>query len=742
MTEKSLNYLNLLNNEQRKAVEITEGALLVLAGAGSGKTRVLTFRILHLLFNKIANPSQILAVTFTNKAANEMKTRIGKLINLPIDKMWVGTFHSLSLRILRQHYEEVGLKKNFAIIDTDDQLKLIKNICEAEKIDTKELSAKYYLNCIDSLKNRGITPLELKENKYRKNDKELRKIYSTYQSELIRLNIVDFGDLILHCINIFKKKKLILDKYQKYFKYIHVDEYQDINPIQQDWIKLLYQGNKNICCVGDDDQSIYSWRGADVSNLLNFKKNFSSTKIIRLEQNYRSTQNILNCASNLISKNKGRYGKELWSNNEKGEKIKISGFWDTKEESIFVSDEIEKLLKNKNKLSEISILFRVAAHTRSFEERLINLGLPYKIIGGLRFYERREIKDIIAYLRLVNNLSDDLAFERIINIPRRGIGKSTLTKITSFSRLNNISMFEAAKQINFKVNSKTKLELYKFIDNVLKWKKVQNKFDHIELARVIIEDSGYLEFLKNEEKNSRNPENLSRIDNINEFVESLKDFENLEGFLEHVSLVMENITNTSEETITLMTMHAAKGLEFDYVFLAGWEEGVFPSNRSIEEHGNKGLEEERRLAYVALTRARKKIFISYVNQNRYSYNSHDYNIPSRFISELPEELIEINDSKYIQENNFLEDFVEEDKFDMDIITPGRQRLINNFKKDVIDWDLNQDFSNDYEFQIGSKIYHKKYGYGKITSMDNEKAMINFENFSSKKIYLKFLKIID
>ncbi len=742
MSDKSFKYLDLLNSEQKKAVEKTQGSLLVLAGAGSGKTRVLTFRILHILYNKLSTPSQILAVTFTNKAANEMKSRIGKFINIPVERMWVGTFHSLSLKILKQHYEEVGLKKNFQIIDTDDQLKLIKNICEIEKIDTKEVSAKFYLNSIDSFKNKGIYPSDLIENKYRKNDSELRKVYKIYQSELLRLNYVDFGDLILFCIKIFQQNKYILNKYQNIFKYIHVDEYQDINPIQQKWIHYLYQGNKNICCVGDDDQSIYSWRGAEVSNLLNFEKNFENVQIIRLEQNYRSTKKILNCASKLISKNKGRYGKELWSDNDEGNKIRINGFWETKEESTFVSDKIENLISNKTKLSEISILFRISAHTRSFEERFINLGLPYKIIGGLRFYERKEIKDIIAYLRLVNNVEDDLAFERIINVPKRGIGKSTLSKISSSARINNTSLFEASRDIIFKTNSKAKVELYNFIDKMRKWKKIYKNFDHIELTKAIIEDSGYLEFIKKEQLNSNNPDNLSRLDNINEFIESLKEFENLEGFLEHVSLVMENFSNTSEETLTLMTMHAAKGLEFDNVFLAGWEEGVFPSQRSIEELGNKGLEEERRLAYVALTRARKNIFITYVNQNRYSYATHDYNLPSRFINELPEDDIELNDSNYIKNNNFLDDFVENTSFSDEIISPGRQRLLINSKKNKIDWEFNQDTSFENDNYQEKKVFHKKYGYGKIIKLDGDKALVNFEDFSSKNIYLKYLKFID
>ena len=741
MSENSHSYLNLLNDVQKKAVKKTFGSILVLAGAGSGKTRVLTYRVLHILFNKFANPSQILAVTFTNKAANEMKTRIASMINLPIDRMWVGTFHSLALRILRKNYEEVGLKKNFLIIDTDDQLKLIKNICEYQKINTKEISPKFFLNAIDNLKNKGITIDNLKVNKYRKHDEELRKVYSTYQIELLRLNSVDFGDLILHCITIFKKNIKILKTYQNLFKFILVDEYQDINPIQQMWIHFLYQGNKNIFCVGDDDQSIYSWRGADVDNLLNFKNNFLNAEVIRLEQNYRSTKNILNCASTLISKNKGRFGKELWSDNEEGEKISIHGFWETKEESIYVSDSIENLIKNKVSLSNISILFRVSAHTRSFEERLINLGLPYKIIGGLRFYERKEIKDIIAYLRLVNNLSDDLAFERIINVPKRGIGKTTLQKINSNARLNNISLFESAQQINFKINSKAKSEIYIFIENILKWKKTLKNFNHIELAKVIIEDSGYMDYLKKEQLNSSNPENLSRIDNINEFIESLKDFQNLEGFLEHVSLVMENISNTSSDTLTLMTMHAAKGLEFDYVFLAGWEEGVFPSQRSIEENGNKGLEEERRLAYVALTRAKKKINITYVNQNRYSYNTHDYNLPSRFISELPEDRIEINDSKYIKDDNFLNKFVDKEFFSDEIITPGRKRLLINNKKKDIDWDFNQDNNYLDDLEKDQKVFHSKFGYGRILNVDGDKALINFKGNTLKKVYLKFIKII-
>ncbi len=739
MSENLNNYLQALNESQIEAVENNSGATLVLAGAGSGKTRVLTYKLLHLLVKKKLTPNQILAVTFTNKAASEMKSRVSAMLNFPIDKMWLGTFHSLSLRILRKNYEKVGLKQNFVIIDVDDQLKLIKKICENENIDTKDISPKFFSNAIDSLKNKGIFYNELKPNKYRINDEELRKIYKIYQEELIRINCVDFGDLILLCIKLFKSHDDVKKYYQNQFHFILVDEYQDINSIQQKWLEYLYKGHRNICCVGDDDQSIYSWRGADVTNLLEFKKNFKEPKIIRLEQNYRSTKNILECASSLIDKNKNRYGKKLWSENEVGDKIQINGFWETKEEAIFTSDQIERLITKKVPLSEIAILFRVAAHTRSFEDRLISIGLPYKIIGGLRFYERKEIKDIIAYLRLINNLSDDLAFERVINTPKRGIGKTTLAKINNISRLNKSSLFEGAKIFINENNSKVNIEIENFIKNILNWRKIKKNFDHIELTKVILEDSKYMESLEIELKNSKNPESLSRIDNINEFIESLRDFENLEGFLEHVGLVMENISNTNVPTISLMTMHGAKGLEFDHVFLAGWEEGVFPSQRSLDESGTKGLEEERRLAYVALTRARKQIQISYVNQNRYSYVSHDFNTPSRFISELPKNLIEINDSKFVDDNDFLNSFITTEDISSEYLTPGRKRMLESKGSDI-DWEFNQDLTFEENLKVDDTVLHKKYGIGKIIKKDSDKAEVKFNNFGLKKIYLKFLQV--
>ena len=741
MAENLNNYLDLLNNQQREAIEKTEGSLLILAGAGSGKTRVLTYKILHLLLKKSAFPNQILAVTFTNKAANEMKSRVSNLLNYPIDKMWIGTFHSMSAKILRSNPDIVGLKSNFVIVDSDDQLKLIKQICERENIDIKEKTPKYFASIIDNYKNKGLLPNAVKLNNFKKND-DVIKIYKLYQEELIRLNCVDFGDLILHCITIFKKDKSLRIKYQNLFKYILVDEYQDINNVQQSWLEIFYQGNKNICCVGDDDQSIYSWRGADVSNLLNFEKNFTKPYIIRLEQNYRSTKNILKCASVLIEKNKGRYGKDLWSGNEEGENIYINGFWQTKDEAIFVTDEIEKLLLTKVPLKEIALLFRVAAHTRSFEDRLITLGLPYKIIGGLRFYERKEIRDVISYLRLINNPNDDLAFQRIINIPKRGIGKITLSKINTLARLNNLSMLDAASNFIKNTSSKVNIEIKEFIFKVKKWINFKDKMNHIELVQLVLEDSNYIEYLENEEKISKNPSNLNRLDNIKEFIESLKDFENLQGFLEHVSLVMENISNTSDQTISLMTMHGAKGLEFDNVFLDGWEEGVCPSKRSIEELGKIGLEEERRLAYVAITRARKKINITYVNQNRYSYASHDFNMPSRFIDELPKDLITIVDSGYLRNNDFVNEFSQLQEDNNELLSPGRKRLLSNIDKKEVNWDFNQDIETigNENFSIkGSRVFHQKYGYGVLVDYDGEKANVKFEKSDLKNIFIKYLQ---
>ena len=731
-----------LNKQQIDAVKKSSGSLLILAGAGSGKTRVLILKIYYFLASKLALPNQILAVTFTNKAANELKTRVSNMTGKMIDSWWVGTFHSISARILRRYSELIGLKNNFVIIDKDDQTKLIKSICEAEKISLEDKNAKYYTKCIDRFKNDNISVEEVLEKAKIKDEKDLAKIFSIYQNELIRLNCCDFGDLIIHCLTIFKKNKKILYQLQNQFKYILVDEYQDINPSQQAWLKYLYNHHKNICCVGDDDQSIYSWRGAEIKNILNFEKDFENPSVMFLEQNYRSTKKIINCASHLINFNKNRYNKKIWSQNNEGNKIEIRGFWETKEEATNISSKIEELKNSKTPLNEIAILMRVAAHTRSFEERFLNIGLPYRIIGGTKFYERKEIKDVIAYLRIANNHNDDLALERIINVPKRGIGKLTLKKINLISRNRKISLFEGCKiYLQSDERGKAKIEINNLISKIHKWNKIIEKTNHIDLCELILEDSGYMELLINESKLKDNIESHDRLDNVNEFMNGLKEFENLEGFLEHVSLVAENDSIYKNEKISLMTMHSAKGLEFKYVFLIGWEEGLFPSKRSIEEKGQSGLEEERRLAYVALTRAKERVFISFVNQNRYSYASHDFNSPSRFINELPKEDLEIFNSEIFENEEYSLNISQLEEENLNEISPGKKRLIENYKKiNEQNFEYNQDISTKDQgsFNEGDRIFHKKFGYGRILEIENITALINFEKVGTKMVYLKYL----
>ncbi|MBI29283.1 MAG: DNA helicase II [Alphaproteobacteria bacterium MarineAlpha5_Bin11] len=732
--------LGFLNNQQLLAVKKTKQSCLVLAGAGSGKTRVLTMRIYYILASKLALPNQILSVTFTNKAANEMRSRVGDMFNRSLEGWWVGTFHSICAKILRSYAQEVGLKNDFVIIDKEDQIKLIKNICEIEKINTSEKNPNYFLSFIDRFKNESLTANDINNMKEKKYEKNVIKIYNIYEKELLRLNCCDFGNLILHCISIFRNNKNILKRYQNQFKYILVDEYQDINFAQQKWLKYLYEGHKNICCVGDDDQSIYSWRGAEVKNILNFEKFFYTNTIIRLEQNYRSTKKILNCASHLISHNKGRYGKKLWSEGNIGDKIEVKGHWETKEEAQSISSQIELLIKDNISLNEIAILMRIAAHTRALEERFLNIGLPYRIVGGLRFYERKEIKDAIAYLRISNNLSDDLALARIINVPRRGIGQITIKKISLISREKQISMFDATREyLRSAKNSKGKIEINDLISKILKWNKLKDDMNHIELSELILEDSGYMKLVRNENNQQNNINNFDKLDNLYEFINSLKEFQNLGSFLEHISLVSENENSSKDNKINLMTIHSAKGLEFDHVFLIGWEEGVFPSKRSIEERGKEGLEEERRLAYVAITRARKTVSISFVNQNRYSYASHDFNRPSRFINELPKEDLEIfNSEVYNQESSF-EELNQIEEQDFDNITPGKKRLISYNNNKVFDeWDFNQDFENTNLFNEGDKVLHKKFGNGNILKIEGETAQVQFDKFGTKMIFLRYI----
>jgi len=647
-------FLKNLNKNQKEAVLYLEGPLLIVAGAGSGKTKVLTTRIANIIYSKKAFPNQILAVTFTNKAAKEMQTRVSKILgSSAVGLSWLGTFHSICAKLLRKHASAANLNSNFTIIDIEDQIRLIKNICKAENVDVKQLSPRYILAIIDRWKNKGFYPNEVIINKKDIYEKTILPIYKIYQQKLIDLNSCDFGDLILHTVKILEKNSDIREIYSKNFKYILVDEYQDTNFIQSKWLNLLAEKNKNICCVGDDDQSIYSWRGAEIKNFLEFDQVYKDTKVIRLEENYRSTQNILTVASNLISKNLNRVGKNLKSTQEDGELIQLNCFKNGKDEAIGISDVVEKL-KNKYSLNNISILVRAIYQTREFEERFLKIGLPYRILGGIKFYERAEIKDCVAYLRLVYQSKDDLAFERIINNPKRSIGESTIKSIHEYSKKNSLCLEISSKKMieNNLIKPKAKIGLTIFLDLLEKWRENLNKrkFNHVKLLQIILDESGYSSMLKNK----KDLENENRLENIKELLSAMKEFDNLESFLEHVALATSIDQDWDGQKINMMTMHAAKGLEFDVVFLPGWEEGLFPHQKSIEEKGQNGLEEERRLAYVGITRAKKKAIISF-SMNRFYQGDWIDSMASRFIDELPENYLEKN-SFFDETNNTEEDF--------------------------------------------------------------------------------------
>ena len=647
-------YLNNLNEAQKEAVLSLDGPLLIVAGAGSGKTKVLTSRIAHIIKNKKAFPNQILAVTFTNKAAKEMHNRVSKILgSSAVGLSWLGTFHSICAKLLRKHASAANLKSNFTIVDTDDQIRLIKNICKAENIDVKQLSPRYVIAIIDRWKNKGLYPNEVKINIKDIYEKTILPVYKIYQQKLIELNACDFGDLILHSVKILEKNEDIRKIYSKNFKYILVDEYQDTNFIQSKWLNLLAEKNKNICCVGDDDQSIYSWRGAEIKNFLEFDKIYNDTKVIRLEQNYRSTENILKAASSLISNNQKRVGKTLKSTMEEGDLINLNCFKNGKDEAIGVSDIIEKIKKDFS-LNNVAILVRAIFQTREFEERFLKIGLPYRILGGIKFYERAEIKDCVAYLRLIYQEQDDLAFERIVNNPKRSIGENTIKNIHEYSKKNKISLEASSRKMIIEnlIKPKAKLGLNFFLDLVLKWRndlKVK-KFGHVKLLQIILDESGYSAMLKNK----KDLENENRLENIKELLSAMKEFDNLESFLDHVSLATSIDQDWEGEKINMMTMHAAKGLEFDIVFLPGWEEGLFPHQKSIEEKGHDGLEEERRLAYVGITRAKKKAIISF-SMNRFYQGDWIDSMASRFIDELPEENLEKN-SFYDEGNETFDEF--------------------------------------------------------------------------------------
>ncbi len=634
-------FLKILNEEQKSAVLNTEGPSLVVAGAGSGKTRVLTSRLAYILEQKKAWPNQVLCVTFTNKAAKEMRDRVMKIFEGKVNSLtWLGTFHSISVKFLRRHAEAVNLKSNFTILDTDDQKKLIRNICKGENIDAKKISPQFIISMIDRWKNKGFLPEEVILKKKDIFENQILKVYKIYQAKIIDLNACDFGDLILYCVKLFEKNPDIRNIYSNNFKYILVDEYQDTNFIQNKWLNLIVNKNKNICCVGDDDQSIYSWRGAEIKNFLSFDKVYPECKIYRLEQNYRSTKNILDTASYLISHNKDRLGKKLWSDGEKGELVSLNCYKNGKEEAQGIGDSIEEKIKKKKSLNEIAILVRAIYQTREFEERFLKIGINYRIIGGIKFYERAEVKDAICYLRIINQKFDDLAFERIINTPRRGLGDSTLKKLHDFASKYKICLEDSAHkllQLNI-FKPKTRSVIKHFLELIGKWRTDLKKKKHYDLLKIVLDDSGYSAMLKNK----KDLENESRIENLKELLRAMHDYDNLQGFLEHVALATSIDQEWEDEKVNIMTMHAAKGLEFDTVFLPGWEEGLFPHQKSLEEKGDFALEEERRLAYVGITRAKKKTHISFAMQRSWHGEWMD-SLPSRFVSELPEEGIEKNE---------------------------------------------------------------------------------------------------
>ena len=670
-------YLNNLNDAQKEAVLYLTGPLLIVAGAGSGKTKVLTSRIAHIIKEKKAYPNQILSVTFTNKAAKEMQNRVSSILKTEaIGLSWLGTFHSICAKLLRKHASAAQLTSNFTIIDTDDQVRLIKNICKSENIDIKQLAPKYILSIIDRWKNKGFYPSDVIINKKDIYEKTVLPLYEIYQKKLLDLNACDFGDLILHCVKILEKNLDIREIYSNNFKYILVDEYQDTNFIQSKWLNLLSEKHKNICCVGDDDQSIYSWRGAEIKNFLEFDQVYKNAKIIRLEQNYRSSQNILSVASNLITNNQNRVGKTLKTTMKEGDLVKLNCFKNGKDEAIGVSDEIEKMLKKENSLNNIAILVRAIFQTREFEERFLKIGLPYRILGGTKFYERAEIKDCVAYLRLIHQEKDDLAFDRIVNNPKRSIGESTTKLIHEYSKKNSLSLEIASKkliELNL-IKPKTKIGLSSFLFLVQKWRNDLNikKINHVKLLQIVLDESGYSAMLKNK----KDIDNENRLENIKELLNALKEFDNLENFLEHVALATSIDQDWEGEKVNMMTMHGSKGLEFDAIFLPGWEEGLFPHQKSIEEKGQSGLEEERRLAYVGITRAKQKVFISF-SMNRFYQGDWIDSMASRFIEELPE--------KYLEKNSFFDENKDEDN----------------------DFEFNQDFEIEDEARSPGWIRYQK-----------------------------------
>jgi len=650
--------LENLNKEQKEAVLSTEGPNLIVAGAGSGKTRVLTTRLAHIINSKKAWANQVLCVTFTNKAAKEMQSRVLRYLSEESTAVpWLGTFHSISVKFLRRHAEAIGLKGNFTIIDTDDQKKIVRNICKGEEIDAKKITPQFILSFIDKWKNKGLLPEDIKEEKFTGLEKSIFKVYKIYQTKIRSLNACDFGDLILYCVKLFENNSDIRKIYNNNFKYILVDEFQDTNFIQNKWLNLLVNEKQNICCVGDDDQSIYSWRGAEIKNFLTFDSIYKNCKIFKLEQNYRSTKNILETASILISHNNGRVEKKLWSSAQQGEKVKLNCYQSGREEAEAISDIAENKLKNKYSLNNVAILVRAIYQTREFEERFLKVGLGYRVLGGTKFYERAEVKDAVAYLRIINQKFDDLALERVIGSPRRGIGESTLNQLYLFASQNKLCLEDSIKK-NLEGNNlkpKMKISLMQLTKMIDKWRLDSNTNKHYDLLKIVLDESGYSEMLKNK----KDIENENRLENIKELLRAMHDYDDIQSFLEHVALATSIDKEWEGEKINLMTMHAAKGLEFDVVFLPGWEEGLFPHQKSLEEKGDSGLEEERRLAYVGITRAKKEAYLSFAMKRSYHGEWMDA-LPSRFVNELPDENVEKN------EINTKEEIEQDFEFNQDI----------------------------------------------------------------------------
>ncbi len=734
-------YLQNLNETQLEAVQTVDGPLLVLAGAGTGKTRVLTTRMGHILLQGKARPWEMMAVTFTNKAAKEMKERVASLINRPVEGWWVGTFHALGARMLRANAEAVGLRTNFTILDTDDQVRLIKQLMDVHEIDEKRWPARVIAGTIQRWKDRGLVPEKVTGGEGGDaDDGRILSLYTEYQQRLTVLNAADFGDLLLLCLKLFQEQPAVLAEYQEQFRYLLVDEYQDTNVAQYLWLRLLAQKHKNICCVGDDDQSIYSWRGAEVGNILRFEDDFPGAAIVRLERNYRSTPHILAAASGLIAHNEGRLGKTLWTDTNEGDPVQVRGVWDGEEEARVVGDAIETLQRNEHALNEIAILVRASFQTREFEERMITLGVPYRIIGGARFYERQEIRDAIAYLRVTVQPDDDLAFERIINLPKRGIGKAAMQTIHQFARAEGTSLTRAVLRLveTDEFRPKVRTTLTELMTDFARWRSLVSVMHHPELVGTILDESGYTAMWR-ESKATDAP---GRLDNLKEMVVAMEDFENIGGFLEHVSLVMENEESQELDKVTMMTLHGAKGLEFETVFLPGWEDGLFPHQRSLDDSGASGLEEERRLAYVGITRARKRATILYAS-NRRVYGKWQSAYPSRFIDELPPEHIthEANPGLGNTGQSIEPSFGFDAPAEFRQSTWAARRAAAKPKRRVEtgSWEQQETKKATPVFAIGERIFHQKFGYGKILAIDTNKLEIEFEKAGTKKVVDSFVE---